>query len=259
MSAVLEAGPEEVGHGGKCNSLLRQQPPAGGKRCAKTAGWGTEHQGVGACKLHGGSTSTHVEKAKRLKLARSIAELVELHRPDLAAVDPHDALLEVVADSWAMRRALWGLVGDLIPRGGHAYRELDDVDGAETGDGRALVEYVPAEEAGLWGPDTKGEARPHVLVGMLHEATRDHLQACKYAIEAGIDERRLRLAEGQVEELADFMRLFVAGVLAALVAAGVKQAQVKDLEGRLPQLMRRSLEELRGGAIDVQATETKES
>jgi hypothetical protein len=216
--------------------------------CGRPAGWGTEHVGVGRCKLHGGSTPSHAVHAAKVQLAGSIAELVAQHRPDLAAVDPHEALLEVVADTWAMRRALWGLVGGLRSEGGLGYEVERD---GSTADGRLVLEWVPADPGALWGPDHQGNARPHVLVGMLHAATEEHLKACKYAIDAGIEERRVRVAESQIEELSEFMRIFVARVLGSLAEVGVAAAQVGAVEQRLPGLMRASFEQLRAGVIDV--------
>jgi hypothetical protein len=34
----------------------KRQPKHPGERCARPAGWGTEHLGFGRCKLHGGAT-----------------------------------------------------------------------------------------------------------------------------------------------------------------------------------------------------------
>ena len=34
----------------------KRQPRYAGERCARPAGWGTEHLGFGRCKLHGGAT-----------------------------------------------------------------------------------------------------------------------------------------------------------------------------------------------------------
>src|SRR5690242_13968896 len=34
----------------------KRQPRYPGDRCARPAGWGTEHYGFGRCKLHGGAT-----------------------------------------------------------------------------------------------------------------------------------------------------------------------------------------------------------
>lgn len=245
MTVLMEPGPLEVGHGGFCNSRIKQGP----RRCRKTAGWGTGHKGVGACKLHGGATPNHQKAAERQILWGSIRELVEHHRP--GTVDPIAGLLEVVADTWAMRRALWHLVGGLVPEGGHAYTEVLDPD--DDGDGRPLLEYVPATPAGLWSPDHKGDARPHVLIAMLHEATRDHLQACRYALDAGIAERQVRLAEETAERIAGVLRAMATGVLELLAAAGAEAGMRREVETGLPAVMRTALEQAR--TIDTTSEE----
>lgn len=56
--------------------------------CARPAGWGTEHVGVGRCKLHGGCTPSHIEHA-RLQLVTlaspAVAELQRLlNAPDVS-------------------------------------------------------------------------------------------------------------------------------------------------------------------------------
>ncbi|VXC49749.1 hypothetical protein [Nocardioides sp. AX2bis] len=49
----------------------RRYPTCGGKKrqgeglCTRPAGWGTQHPGLGRCKLHGGSTQTHLVAAQQ--------------------------------------------------------------------------------------------------------------------------------------------------------------------------------------------------
>lgn len=54
--------------------------------CTRPAGWGTPHPGLGRCKLHGGSTKSHVEAARQ-EMARR--ELVQVWNVDAAPImDP---------------------------------------------------------------------------------------------------------------------------------------------------------------------------
>lgn len=48
-----------------------------GRYCGRPAGWGTEHSGIGGCKLHGGSTKTHVTSARKVAMEREIKTLAE--------------------------------------------------------------------------------------------------------------------------------------------------------------------------------------
>ncbi len=211
-------------------------------------------RGGTVCATHGGSApQVKAAAARRLEeraLEGSIGQLIELHRPDLVDVDPHQALLEVVADTYAWRKALWLLVGDLVAKGGHSFAMV----GEGTADGRLALEYVPADPAGLWGPDHQGNAKPHVLVGMLHAATDEHLKACKYAIDAGIEERRVRLAEGTAEAIAGVLRAMAAGVLELLGRLGGAKELVASIEEQMPDLMWSALELARTGVIDVNET-----
>lgn len=237
----MEPGPGEVGHEGRCNAVKHQR--ADGARCRKTAGWGTDHPGIGACKLHGGSTPAHVVRAERIRLAESIGELVAEVAPEAAGVDPTEGILEVVAKTWARKRALEMLVDQLVPRGARAYVFDEDPE-----DGRTV--FAPAGEAGIFGPDSKGDAKPHVLVGMLHTETELHLKACKLAIDAGIEQRRIELAEGQAQQLADVLRTGMAGLLEAVRALGVLEgAALRQLEDQVPGLLRSAIERAR--VIDV--------
>lgn len=66
-----------------------------GEKCRLFAGQGTEHKGIGRCKLHGGATKTHQKHAldqevKQRMVARSA-------RPE--EVEPHLVLLEELAMS----------------------------------------------------------------------------------------------------------------------------------------------------------------
>ena len=72
-----------VGQDGKCNVLKRD----GSSRCQQPAGFGTDHNGYGACQFHGGNSPTMVTNAARA-YARELA--LELD------VDPYEALVSVV-------------------------------------------------------------------------------------------------------------------------------------------------------------------
>jgi hypothetical protein len=64
-----------------------------GEPCRKFAGEGTDHKGVGRCRLHGGSTPTHKKHALKLNLQR---QMVTLGEPD-TEVTALDAMLSELA------------------------------------------------------------------------------------------------------------------------------------------------------------------
>lgn len=71
---MTEAG-SRVGHdSSKCGRNKRQ----GVGTCTRPAGWGTDHAGVGACKLHGGATPTHAVSAQKEVARREIEAAVDI-------------------------------------------------------------------------------------------------------------------------------------------------------------------------------------
>jgi len=64
-----------------------------GTHCRREAGWGTPHFGIGRCKLHGGSTPTHI-KASEVEMANRAAKALNL--TVLPDVHPGDALMNEV-------------------------------------------------------------------------------------------------------------------------------------------------------------------
>lgn len=80
--------------------------------CHKEAGWGTDHVGIGPCKLHAGCTP-NVSKSARMKLAE-IEAAKELARLDVVPVDnPLTELSKLAGQVIAWRDAIAELVNDL--------------------------------------------------------------------------------------------------------------------------------------------------
>lgn len=68
--------------------------------CKRPAGWGTDHPGQGACKLHGGSTPTHRRAALREQAQRTAHEALALLGRDGVApiVNPLEALASLAGE-----------------------------------------------------------------------------------------------------------------------------------------------------------------
>lgn len=91
-----------------CGGRKRQ----GEGTCTRPAGWGTDHPGIGHCKLHGGSTGTHTTQAVRRRAeAEARAVLAELGVP--AVDDPLAALLKLAGQVLAWQEATATLVNGL--------------------------------------------------------------------------------------------------------------------------------------------------
>jgi hypothetical protein len=73
--------------------------------CSLPAGWGTDHVGVGRCKLHGGNTPNH-RTAARLKLA-------ELTDPAIAVLG------RILVDQDATEAARLRAAENILDRGGY--------------------------------------------------------------------------------------------------------------------------------------------
>jgi hypothetical protein len=99
-----------AGRDGKCNASKRQ----GEGRCTQPAGWGTDHVGVGYCKLHGGKTATHREGARREEVATLVKRLLhDVNAPPIT--DPGAALAEFGGVQKNLLTTLGRLVDELGP------------------------------------------------------------------------------------------------------------------------------------------------
>jgi hypothetical protein len=84
----------------------------GNGTCTQAAGWGTDHPGIGCCKLHGGSTPKQIVGAERVRAEREVrAVLAELDVQDVA--DPISGLLRLAGQVLAWQEATAALVNEL--------------------------------------------------------------------------------------------------------------------------------------------------
>ncbi len=158
---------------------------AGNELCTRPAGWGTPHPGFGRCKLHGGNTPDHVANGQR-EMARQAVASFGLPRQ----VGPRDALLEEV-----YRTA--GAVDWL-------QRQVQALQSEEVIWGRA--EEVVKDSGEFPGTDTTNRAAVHVWVQLWQQERAHLVRVSKEAISAGIEERRVRLAEQQGAMLASVIK-----------------------------------------------------
>jgi hypothetical protein len=136
----------------------------------------------GRCRLHGGASPTHVKAAQRREAERAVKQF-GLPR----AVEPHEALLEEVHRAAGSVAWLGETVGQLdrnqLVHG--ITRTVQLPDGSRTVEARAAIN--------LWVK--------------LYQEERDRLvRVAKAAIDAGVEERQVRLAEAQAQQLAQVIR-----------------------------------------------------
>lgn len=173
-----------------------------GQPCGLPAGHGTDHPGIGRCKLHGGSTPNH-QRSARTELARrecvKLGLRIETH--------PADALLEEIYRTQANVYFYEALVGELP-----THPDPDEFVPPEPGtDGDG---YWNRGAPGVYGRTyhvsgiPTGEAKPHVLV-VLYNDERKHLAGVTTAaLKLGLDAERVRIAQGQAALIAESFRVF---------------------------------------------------
>jgi hypothetical protein len=103
---AMTVGEDGAGHD-ECGAEKR-----GGGHCTQAAGWGTDHPGIGACKLHGGCTPNHRKAAEIVRVEREAACQLraEGYEP---TVNPVEELLSLGAEVTALKDVLRGRVATL--------------------------------------------------------------------------------------------------------------------------------------------------
>lgn len=180
---VMTVAKRSAGLDGKCGAKKRQ----GTGFCTQRAGWGTDHPGVGRCKLHGGKTESH-NQAAEVEVLRQAAQNLGIV-PD-EHVDPGQQMLDLIAEAARNLEFYRTLVGQLPTHPSADKFTIEDGEPHwERGDPGI---YAPTRhQSGI----PTGEAKRHILVQM-YDDERDRLaNFVQVALRAGVEERRVRLAE----------------------------------------------------------------
>jgi len=186
------------------------------------------------CQKHGGASSTTKRKAaQRLAEEKAAKAVVTLGLP--IDISPTDALLGEVAATAGHVKWLLGQVRELSPADlawGVTQRTvkegLDRVDNWDAevtaGDDTGRVRKTPDD----WGTTTTQKAAPSIWYE-LYTRERAHLvRVCSEALRAGIEERRVQLAETQGALVAEAIRR----ILDDLQLSPEQTARVKDVVPR---------------------------
>lgn len=164
----------------RCSGTNRKGEP-----CKAGAGKGTDHVGTGNCKHHGGCTPTGRKHAME-EQARKAVVTYGLPRD----ISPTDALLEEV-------RYTAGHVAWLRER--VAELEQDDLTWGVTEESDQQATEFP-------GVNTTRAAKPNVWLDLYMRERKHLVDVTKAAISAGIEERRVKLAEAQGALVASVIR-----------------------------------------------------
>lgn len=185
----------EGGIEGKCNAKTRSVTARAKLNylCKKNAGDGTTHPGIGRCKHHGGSTINHVESAQKEMLRKAVATY---GLP--VTITPEEALLGELERTYGAVLWLQERIGQMDPEalvwGRHqakqlGYRQLsDDAEELRAAIGTDLYEVTLQAGTSAWM--------------QLYLKEREHLtKIAATAIKAGLEERKVNLAERQGSQL----------------------------------------------------------
>lgn len=145
-----------------------------GKTCVLVAGFGTDHLGWGKCKWHGGN-SRSLRVAAAREEAKALVERLRILSP--VEIEPADALLQEVH------------------RSASVVAFLDQAIREEVGDSN--MDLITMTEQG-W--------RPRAFMDVWTEQRAHLAKVAKMALDAGVAERQVKLAEEQGAMLANVIR-----------------------------------------------------
>lgn len=224
----------ENGLPGKCNAKTRSVTAKAKLNylCKNDAGYGTVHAGTGRCKYHGGSTEPHVLNAQRILLERA----VKTYGLPVDGITPEEALLGELERTAGAVRWLQERISQMDPEalvwGRHQAKQMGLRQLSEEGH----EELVEAMGSDLYEITLQAGISAWLD---LYLRERTHLtKIAAIAIKAGLEERRIGLAERQGAQL----RTVLSAVFSELQ---LTEAQMR----RLPDIMASVLDRFTGGGF----------
>lgn len=188
------------------------------RACHRPSGWGTNHPGIGPCKLHGGNTP-NANRSAEAESARKAVQTLGLP----VDIGPADALLQEIQRTaghvaW-LGAEIAKLEKDELTWG--LYEENIEPDIMNTDS-----EVITTRVTGRMRADS------HVLYKMYRDERKHLATTCKLALDAGVNERIVRMYEqvgdvfvGIIErildrlQLTDEQRRMVPGIVTAELTA----------------------------------------
>lgn len=153
--------------------------------CSKPAGWGTDHVGAGPCRLHGGMTPVGIKSAARTQLA-------QLAGRELMDVRPMDALLMCVRIA-AMEVRVFS-------------EKIDELDPDELLERPSEQIVAGANPEKFW---IKKQQELNIWLRAREKAMDRLVRYSKAALDAGVEERQIQLAERMGDILANTVQRIV--------------------------------------------------
>lgn len=169
--------------------------------CTQTAGAGTDHRGVGRCRVHGGTSPSHRVHGARLLADMNLRrELAKMAVPLEGNVDPQQMLLAMVREAAGNVAYLGARVAEL------ADVTEEEAEGLRAGAGKWTRLTAYQKGAYLFGPkiDVDKEGDEHVtgeevrgIVKLYGEWVDRLAKFAKMAIDAGIAKAQVEIAQQQ--------------------------------------------------------------
>ena len=194
----------------RCGAKSRQH----GGPCKLRAGHGTDHPGFGLCRMHGGNVAAHKKRAAEL-------EMIDMGRVMGMPidVDPVQALLNVIRMTAGEVEYATLMVAGLSPD--------------------QAVETFTEEQSGseISYTKTTNVATLNIWIRTRHDAMDRLARYAKMAIDAGVAERQVRVAER------------MGGMLGNLITAVLGELKLSPAQAEIaPMVVQRQLALVAGGA-----------
>lgn len=203
------------------NSRITHHPPPDARRCTATSKrtgerctqWAMRGQRV--CRAHGGKTAQAQEAAQRRLIEERARKIVETYGRKIETTATEALLGEV---QWTAGHVAW------------LRERIQQIEAEHAGafDENPLVWGVTRRKEGGEDRGITEEAAPSIWL-KLYQQERAHLvKVCSEAIRAGIEERRVRLAEAQGQLVAQAIR----AILEDLHLSAEQEARVPEIVPR---------------------------
>lgn len=188
-------------------------------------------RGQDVCRMHGGAARQNRAAGQR-RVAEQAAERAVRTLGLPVDITPTDALLEEVR--WTAGHVAWlrEKVQELRPKTDPAVDPDDDgeaelpsrhPDHARHGLTWGTTQVVHKRSGEFPGTDTTEAAGPSVWYELYHRERQHLVVVSQAAIRAGVEERRVRLAEQQGQIAVELIRRILDALYAALVASGISE------------------------------------
>jgi hypothetical protein len=171
---------------GKCGGKKRTPGKTGEPTCGLTAGYGTDHLGIGKCKFHGGNTPSHIKAASKTR----VMQRMKAAYGDMVEIDPGQALLDEVKRSAGIVEWIASVVRDFTEF------DMDNPDEKEMRRAALQQNAFDGWQAAAW-------------VELFFKERRHLAAVSKMALDANVAERRTQIEQDKISLMAIAIKAIV--------------------------------------------------